>query len=124
MPDQLLDARRREKFRRHLSWQRGQSARSGGAGKARCEGHYLLRTHLPFQDPAALWKLYVQLSEAEAAFRSLKDDLALRPIYHQLEQRIEALIFTALMSYGRHVSLRAHKAARLGTHPARGARSV
>lgn len=73
----------------------------------RREGRYLLRTNLTAQDPAHLWKLYVQLSEVEAAFKNLKDDLALRPIYHQLEHRIEAHIFIAFMSYCLHVTLRA-----------------
>ena len=50
---------------------------------------------------------YIQLTEVEAAFKTLKDDLALRPIYHQLEQRIEAHIFVAFLAYCLHVTLRA-----------------
>ena len=49
----------------------------------------------------------MQLTEVEAAFKNLKDDLGLRPIYHQLEHRIEAHIFIAFMSYCLHVTLRA-----------------
>jgi hypothetical protein len=56
----------------------------------RREGRYLLRTHLCGHNPAELWQFYLQLTEVEAAFRNLKDDLQLRPIYHQLAHRIEA----------------------------------
>jgi len=73
----------------------------------RREGRYLLRTNVGSQDPAALWRFYIQLTEVEAAFKNLKDDLQLRPIHHQLEQRIEAHIFVAFMAYGLHVTLRA-----------------
>ena len=54
-----------------------------------------------------MWKFYIQLVEIEAAFKALKDDLGLRPIYHQLEQRIEAHIFIAFLAYCLHVTLRA-----------------
>jgi transposase len=73
----------------------------------RREGRYLLRTNLHGRDPAELWRFYIQLVEIEAAFRNLKDDLGLRPIYHQLEHRIEAHIFVAFMAYCLHVTLRA-----------------
>ena len=73
----------------------------------RREGRYLLRTNLSGQDPAQLWQLYIQLVEVEAAFKNLKDDLRLRPIHHQLEQRIEAHIFVAFLAYCLHVTLRA-----------------
>jgi transposase len=73
----------------------------------RREGRYLLRTNLCGRDPAQLWKFYIQLVEIEAAFKNLKDDLALRPIFHQLEHRIEAHIFVAFMAYCLHVTLRA-----------------
>ena len=73
----------------------------------RREGRYLLRTNLSGQDPAALWRFYIQLTEIEAAFKNLKDDLGLRPIYHQLEHRIEAHIFVAFLAYCLHVTLRA-----------------
>ncbi len=71
----------------------------------RREGRYLLRTDLCGQEPAQLWQFYIQLTEVEAAFKSLKDDLGLRPIYHQLEQRIEAHIFVAFLAYCLHVTL-------------------
>jgi len=73
----------------------------------RHEGRYLLRTNLRDEDPAKLWKLYIQLVEVEAAFKNLKDDLQLRPIHHQREHRIEAHIFIAFLAYCLHVTLRA-----------------
>ncbi len=73
----------------------------------RREGRYLLRTNLGGQQPSELWQFYIQLTEIEAAFKTLKDDLGLRPIYHQLEQRIEAHIFVAFLAYCLHVTLRA-----------------
>jgi len=73
----------------------------------RREGRYLLRTNLCARDPAELWPFYIQLTEIEAAFKNLKDDLALRPIYHQLEHRAEAHIFLAFLAYCLHVTLRA-----------------
>ncbi len=71
----------------------------------RREGRYLLRTNLTGADPAQLWGFYVQLVQVEAAFRTLKGDLALRPLYHQKEDRIEAHIFLAFLAYCLHVTL-------------------
>src|SRR5215469_881728 len=73
----------------------------------RREGRYLLRTNLTGRDPAQLWQFYIQLTEIEAAFKNLKDDLDLRPIYHKRIERIEAHIFVAFMAYCLHVTLRA-----------------
>ena len=73
----------------------------------RREGRYLLRTNLCGKEPAQLWQFYIQLTEIEAAFKNLKDDLQLRPIYHQLENRIEAHIFVAFLAYCLHITLRA-----------------
>jgi hypothetical protein len=73
----------------------------------RREGRYLLRTNFCERPPAELWQFYIQLTEVEAAFKDLKDDLKLRPIYHQVESRIEAHIFVAFMAYCLHVTLRA-----------------
>jgi transposase len=73
----------------------------------RREGRYLLRTNLTGREPAQLWQFYIQLVEIEAAFKNLKDDLQLRPIYHQLEHRIEAHIFVAFIAYCLHVTLKA-----------------
>jgi hypothetical protein len=71
----------------------------------RREGRYLLRTNLTESDPARLWQFYLQLVEVEAAFKTLKGDLAIRPIFHQEEQRIEAHIFIAFLAYCLHVTL-------------------
>jgi len=75
--------------------------------ETRCrEGRYLLRTNLNENDPTSLWKMYMRLIEVEQAFKELKNDLALRPIHHQLEHRIEAHIFVAFMAYCLQVTLR------------------
>jgi len=73
----------------------------------RREGRYLLRTNLSGQDPAQLWQFYIQLVEIEASFKTMKDDLNLRPIYHQVIPRVEAHIFVAFLAYCLHVTLRA-----------------
>ncbi len=72
----------------------------------RREGRYLLRTNLTETDPAQLWQYYTQLTQIEEAFKNLKGDLALRPLYHQKENRIEAHIFVAFLAYCLHVTLR------------------
>jgi transposase len=71
----------------------------------RREGRYLLRTNLADDDPARLWGLYLQLVSVEEAFKNLKGDLAVRPIFHQDEPRIEAHIFIAFLAYCLHVTL-------------------
>jgi len=63
------------------------------------DGHYLLRSNLVAEDPAILWDRYVQLTQIEAAFKPLKSELGLRPIYHQLEHRVEAHILIAFLAY-------------------------
>src|SRR5258708_29192059 len=73
----------------------------------RREGRYLLRSNLSAQEPEKLWQFYIQLTQVEAAFKDLKDDLSLRPIFHQLERRIEAHIFVSFLAYCLHVHLRA-----------------
>ena len=73
----------------------------------RREGRYLLRTNLAGHDPDQLWSFYVQLTEVEQAFKELKHDLAVRPIHHQLESRIEAHIFVAFLAYCLQVTLKA-----------------
>ncbi len=87
----------------------------------RREGRYLLRTNLSEEDPGKAWQFYMQLSQVEEAFKNLKGDLSVRPIYHQLEHRIEAHIFVSFLAYCAHVSLR-EKARRLA--PGLTARSV
>ena len=70
------------------------------------EGRYLLRTNLQESDGAKVWAFYLQLVEVEEAFKNLKGDLAIRPIFHQLEGRIEAHIFVCFLAYCVQVSLR------------------
>jgi transposase len=71
------------------------------------EGRYLLRSNITRGRSAEeLWQFYIQLTEVEAAFKNLKGDLALRPIYHQLEHRIEAHIFISFLAYCLQVTLR------------------
>ena len=71
----------------------------------RREGKYLLRTNLKETDPAKLWSLYMVLVTVEQAFRNLKGDMAIRPIYHQKEERVEAHIFLSFLAYCLHVTL-------------------
>src|SRR5947209_14516436 len=71
----------------------------------RREGHYLLRSNLREEDLARLWQNYVQLTEIEAVFRALKSDLAIRPIHHQKDDRIEAHIFVTFLAYCLYVNL-------------------
>jgi transposase len=70
------------------------------------EGAYLLRTNLKSKDAAQLWKQYIQLTEVEAAFRALKSELAIRPIYHQLERRTKAHVLVAFLGYALWVTLK------------------
>lgn len=71
----------------------------------RREGRYLLRTNLTETDPAKLWSLYLQLVNVEEAFKNLKGDLAIRPIFHQSEKRIEAHILVSFLAYCLHITL-------------------
>jgi hypothetical protein len=71
----------------------------------RREGRYLLRTNLTENDPAMLWQYYIQLVAVEEAFKNLKQDLAIRPVFHQDERRIEAHIFIAFLAYCLQVTL-------------------
>jgi hypothetical protein len=70
------------------------------------DGHYLLRSNLTAEDPAVLWTRYVQLTQIEAAFRTLKSDLRIRPIHHQLEHRADAHILVAFLAYCLQVTLK------------------
>jgi hypothetical protein len=70
------------------------------------DGHYLLRTNLTGEDPAVLWDRYIQLTQIEAAFKCLKSELGLRPLYHQLEHRVEAHILVAFLAYCLMVTLK------------------
>ena len=72
----------------------------------RREGRYLLRSNITAEDPATLWRLYMQLIEIEQAFKELKHDLAIRPVFHQREERIEAHIFVSFIAYCLLVTLK------------------
>ena len=88
-----------ETFGFRLNWQNLREAR-------RREGSYLLRSNLTAGDPAQLWAFYLQLTEVEQAFKELKGDLAIRPIYHQTDERIEAHILVAFLAYCLQVTLK------------------
>jgi transposase len=70
------------------------------------DGHYLLRSNLTGEDPAVLWARYVQLTQIESVFRSLKSELGIRPIYHQLEHRSDAHVLIAFLAYCLQVTLK------------------
>ena len=70
------------------------------------DGHYLLRSNLTGEDPAVLWTRYVQLTQIEGVFRSLKSELGIRPIYHQLEHRADAHVLIAFLAYCLQVTLK------------------
>ena len=72
----------------------------------RREGRYLLRSNLRVAEPAQLWRYYMQLTEIEQVFKELKGDLSIRPVYHQLDHRIEAHIFVAFVAYCLRVTLK------------------
>jgi hypothetical protein len=70
------------------------------------DGHYLLRSNVTGGDPVELWERYVQLTEIEAVFKTLKSDLRVRPVYHQLEHRVDAHIFIAFLAYSARGTLK------------------
>jgi len=70
------------------------------------DGHYLLRSNLTAGDPSVLWARYVQLTQIESVFRSLKSELGIRPIYHQLEHRADAHILIAFLAYCLQITLK------------------
>ena len=70
------------------------------------EGAYLLRTNLEGESAHELWTKYIQLTEAEAAFRALKSELSIRPLFHQIEPRVKAHILVAFLGYALWVTLK------------------
>jgi hypothetical protein len=70
------------------------------------EGSYMLRTNLKAETAEQLWSHYMQLTEAEAAFRALKSHLSIRPLYHQLEPRVKAHVMVAFLGYALWVTLK------------------
>jgi transposase len=86
----------------------------------RISGCYLLRTNLTEEDPKLLWKAYMQLVQAEKAFRLSKSDLGMRPIYHQEEHRVQAHIFVCFLALAMYKSLELWMDAKgLGRSPAK-----
>ena len=90
----------------------------------RREGRYLLRTNIAEEDPALLWQYYIQLVAVEEAFKTLKDDLAIRPIFHKEERRIEAHIFVSFLAYCLYITLQRRLHPLAGAHRAQRAREV
>jgi len=84
------------KARVTVTWKRN---RRWSDWKMLSEGCYLLRTNLTETDPATLWKRYIQLTEAEWAFRITKDELEIRPIWHQKPDRVLAHILVCFLAY-------------------------
>ena len=79
-----------------ITWTRGDSWH---AWAELSEGCYLLRTNLVDVDASTLWKRYIQLTDAEWAFRIHKNELAIRPIWHQLDERVQAHILVCFLAY-------------------------
>ena len=89
--------------RRRVQWQIFPERRAWQEARA---GAYLLRTNLPAESASELWTKYIQLTEAEAAFRALKSELSIRPLFHQLEPRVKAHILVAFLGYSLWVTLK------------------
>ena len=84
------------------------------------KGAYLLRTNCTETDPAKIWRWYIQLTQAEAAFRSAKSDIGLRPVYHQKTERVEAHLLICFLSLALWRSLEMWMAGKgLGTRAAK-----
>ena len=84
------------KARLKITWERNQSGNEWTSIAAGC---YLVRSNLCDLDPVTLWKRYIQLTEAEWAFRIAKDELVIRPIWHQKEHRVRAHILVCFLAY-------------------------
>jgi transposase len=86
-----------------VEWQRVEERQAWREAR---EGAYLLRTNLQSESAEELWSKYIQLTEAEAAFRALKTALWIRPLFHQLERRVKAHILVAFLGYALWVTLK------------------
>ena len=86
-----------------LFWQMQEDRKSWRESR---EGAYLLRTNLKAETAEQLWSKYMQLTEAEASFRALKSELAIRPLFHQLEPRVKAHVMVAFLGYALWVTLK------------------
>ena len=69
------------------------------------EGAYLLRTNLAGHQEPELWTMYMQINDAEAAFRTLKQDLSIRPVFHQTEHRVKAHVLVCFLAYAMYRTL-------------------
>ena len=79
-----------------LSWSR---VKEWGDWAALSEGCYLLRTNVTGKTPGELWRTYIQLTDVEEAFRTQKSELRIRPIWHQLDHRVQAHILFSFLAY-------------------------
>src|SRR5208283_4904430 len=102
----LHELRQQKLTRDQLLIKLGAAKKEAGAAVYRIIDSYLPRTNLTASDAAQLWTLYLQLVEVEQAFKELKGDLAIRPIYHQTDARIEAHIFVAFIAYCLQITLK------------------
>jgi transposase len=110
-----VEVSRGEKGGGQLSWSR--KAAVAESAKTR-EGCYLLRSNVSDWTPEELWKAYMQLTEAEAAFRIQKDNLRLRPVWHQTTERVQAHILVCFLAYVLRKTLEGwSKRAGLGSSP-------
>ena len=82
------------------------AALDDGANRLRAQSLLYQLVPLCEEDPAKLWHFYTQLTQVEQAFKELKRDLNIRPIYHQKDSRIEAHIFIAFVAYCLQVTLK------------------
>jgi transposase len=100
-----------------LSWAKDEAK---AAFLRQTEGAYLLRTNLTGHDEEEIWHMYMQLNDAEAAFRTLKQDLSIRPIHHQLQDRVKAHVLICFLAYALYRTLdRLAKQKGLGLSPRR-----
>ena len=103
--------------RASISWKKNEKWRDWATLN---EGCYLLRTNVPDWSAEDLWLAYIQLTEAEAAFRIHKSDLRIRPVWHQREERVQAHILVCFLAYVLWKTLhQMTQAAGLGDEPRR-----
>src|SRR3954451_9627915 len=82
------------------------SKKTASFGRVLREGAYMLRTNLQAGTAEELWSRYMELTEAEASFRTLKSELSIRPLFHQLEARVKAHVMVAFLGYALWVTLK------------------
>lgn len=87
----------------HLAWRQKPEQQEWLEAR---EGAYLLPANLTADCAADLWKKHIQLTEVEAEFRALKSELAIRPLFHQLGNRMKAHVLVAILDYALLVTLK------------------